>query len=91
MKWHFFAELRIMSQNVSDRDRRQGESSKGEERGDFKYQANDQESVCPANAHVCVCLFVCACLDSRNEEKFSWSLSPDSVYSNLQECSRTNR
>jgi hypothetical protein len=64
VKWHFFAELRVVTQNVSDRDRRQGESSKGEERGDFKYQAIDQESVSPAYAHVFVRLRVC--LDSRN-------------------------
>ena len=51
-----------MTQIVSERDRKQGESSKGEERGDFKYQANDQESVCLAHAHVCVYLFVCACV-----------------------------
>ena len=51
-----------MTQIVSGRERRQSESSKGEEIGDFKYQANDQESVFPAHAHVCVRLFFCACV-----------------------------
>jgi hypothetical protein len=51
-----------MTQIVSDRDRRQGDSSIEEERGDFTYQTNDQKSVCPAHAHMCVCLFVCACV-----------------------------
>jgi hypothetical protein len=51
-----------MTQIVSDRDHRRGDSNKGGERGDFKYQVNGQESVCPAHAHLCVGLFVCACV-----------------------------
>jgi hypothetical protein len=51
-----------MTQILSDRDRRQGDSNTGWARGDFKYQANGQESVCAAHEHVCIWLLVCVCV-----------------------------